>query len=226
MSTFLELVVDLHRESGAAGQSPTTVLNQRGEYNRLVNWVRDADTYIQDLYENWKFMRAQYSDVTQAGNNVLPVASNAIGMYDEGTFKLIEAGQTQENLIEVVEYDAIKNEIRDTQTGVPYRVILMPDSTLEVDPVPDDAHTVKCDYYKAAVEMVGNDSVSVIPARFHKAILGYGLMLYANYENAAEIKRQGEEVFSLQVTRLENNQLPNQFNSRYRTGGGFEVVAE
>lgn len=225
MSTFLELVQDLHRESGAAGQAPTTVVNQRGEYNRLVNWIRDADTYIQDLWENWKFMRARYNEDTQADNNALPVGIN-VAFYDEDTFKLIESGQTQEDLIEVVEYDAIKGEVRDTQTGVPYRVIIMPDGTLEVDPVPDGAHTVKCDYYQNAIEMTGNDSVSIIPARFHKAILGYALILYANYENAAEIKRQGEEIFSLQMTRLENSQLPNQFNSRYRTGGGFEVVAE
>lgn len=225
MSTFLELVVDLHRESGAAGAAPTTVLNQRGEYNRLINWVRDADTYIQDLYENWKFMRKDYNEDTLVGNNILPAVQD-VAWYDEGTFKLIENGETEENLIEVVEYDAIKNEIRDTETNVPYRVIIMSDSSLEVDPIPDAAHTIKCDYYQNAVEMTGNTDISVIPPRFHKAILGYGLMLYAGYENAKEIMDQGEKIFSMQLARLENNQLPNQFNSRYRTGGGFEVIAE
>ena len=225
MRTFHEIVVDLHSESGAAGQAPTTVLNQRGEYNRLVNWIRDADTYIQDLYENWKFMRMPYSEETLVANNVLPAVQD-VARYDEDTFKIIESGYTDENLIEVVEYDTIKNEIRDTTSNVPYRVIIMPDNTLEVDPVPDAAHTIKCDYYKNAVEMTANDSVSVIPPRFHKAILGYGLMLYAGYEKADEIMNQGEKIFGQQLSRLENSQLPNQFNSRYRTGGGFEVIAE
>lgn len=225
MSTFLELVVDLHRESGAAGAAPSTVVGQRGEYNRLVNWVKDADMYIQDLYENWKFMRMAYNEDTLLANNVLPAVQD-VAWYDESTFKLIESGETDENLIEVVEYDAIKSEIRDTLSSVPYRVIIMPDNSLEVDPIPNGAHTIKCDYYKNAVEMTANDSISVIPARFHKAILGYALMLYAGYENAKESMDQGERIFGTQISRLENSQLPNQFNSRYRTGGGFEVIAE
>lgn len=224
MSTFLELVQDLHRESGAAGQPPTTVLNQRGEYNRLVRWVQDADTYIQDLWENWKFMRKEYSDDTVVGNNSLPTVQD-VAFYDEDTFKVVYAGETEENPIDVVEYDAIKKEVRDTLTGVPYRIIIMPNNTLQVDPIPDDAHTISGDYYRNSVEMTGNDDVSLIPSRFHKAILGYALILYGNYENAKEIKQQGEEIFGIQNSRLENNQLPNQFNSRFRTGGGFEVIA-
>lgn len=225
MSTFLELVVDLHRESGAAGAAPATVVNQRGEYKRLVNWIKDADMYIQDLYENWKFMRAEYSEDTLVGNNSLPTVQD-VAWYDEDTFKIIENGTTDENLIEVVEYDTIKGEIRDTTSNVPYRVIIMPDNTLQVDPVPNAAHTIKCDYYRNAVEMTANTDISLIPPRFHKAILGYGLMLYGGYENAKESLEQGEKIFGTQLARLENNQLPNQFNSRYRTGGGFEVIAE
>lgn len=225
MSTFLELVEDLHRESGAAGQAPTTVVGQRGEYNRLVNWVKDADLYIQDLYENWKFQRMAYSEDTLVGNKALPTVQDA-AWYDEKTFKIIENGEAAENLIEVVEYDAIKGEIRDTESNVPYRVIIMPDNTLEVDPVPDAAHTIKCDYYRNAVEMTGNTDVSVVPERFHKAILGYALMLYAGYENAPEIMKQGETIFGQQIQRLENSQLPNKFNSRFRTGGEIEVIAE
>ena len=225
MSTFLELVQDLHRESGAAGSTPTTVVSQRGEYLRLVNWVKDADMYIQDLWENWKFMRKEYSEETLVANRSLPTVQDA-AWYDEGTFKIIENGDTEENLIDVVEYDGIKAEIRDTGSNVPYRVIIMPDNTLQVDPYPDAAHTIKCDYYRNAVEMTGNTDTSLIPARFHKAIVGYALTLYAGYENAREIMDQGNRIFGQQMERLENSQLPNQFNSRNRTGGGFEVIAE
>lgn len=225
MSTFLELVQDLHRESGAAGQSPTTVLNQRGEYQRLVRWTRDADLYVQKLWENWKFMRQEYSEVTAIGSNDLPVATDA-AWYDEDTFKIIQSGETLASPIEVVEYDSIKSEVRDTDNGVPYRVVLMPDITLEVDPPADAAHTITGDYYQNPVPMVNNTDVSVIPARFQEIIIGRGLVLYANYEGAPEIKTQGSEIYTEQLARLENDQLPNQFSSRYRTGGGFEVIAE
>lgn len=223
MSTFLELVQDLHRESGASGQAPTAVTGQTGEANRLVKWVQSADKYVQDLWENWKFLKQDYSEVTAVGSNVLPVVQN-VAFYDNDSFFLIENGQTDKNPIEVVEYDKIKDEIRDTSDGVPFRVILMPDFTLQVDPVPDAAHTIQGDYYINAVEMEANDDVSIIPARFHEIILGRALILYANYENATEIKTQGGEIYTEQLARLENNQLPNQFNARFRTGGFFEVV--
>jgi len=225
MSTFLQLVQDLHRESGASGSAPTTVLNQRGEANRLVNWIRDADTYIQDLWENWKFMRSEYSEYCSPSSSLLPIVQD-VAMYDQTTFFITESGSSDKNPIEVVEYDSIKSDILSTDDGTPDRVIIMPDNTLRVDPPADAAHLITGDYYKNAVEMTLDASVSVIPARFHKAILGYALTLYAKYENAPEIKTQGEDIFGQQMNRLENSQLPNNFNSRYRTGGGFQVVAE
>lgn len=226
MSTFLELVQDLHRESGASGSvAPTTVLNQRGEARRLVKWTRDADLYVQRLWENWKFMRKEYSEVTALDSNLLPTVADA-AFYDETTFQIIQSGETLADPIDVVEYDAIKSEVRDTDSGVPYRVVLMPDGTLQVDPPANGVHTINCDYYQNPVPMVNNADVSVIPVRFQEIILGRALILYANYENAPEIKTQGSEIYKEQLVLLQNNQLPNKFNSQYRTGGLFEVIAE
>ena len=225
MSTFLELVEDLHRECGAAGVAPTTVLNQRGEYARLVRWVAAADVYVQKLWDNWKFMRKEYSEDTLLDTAALPTVADA-ARYDEDTFKMIESGDTEKNPIEVVEYEDIKSEIRATASGVPDRVILMPDGTLEVDPPANGTHTISCDYYQNPVKMVGNTDTSIIPARFHDIILGRALILYANYESAPEVKAQGNEIYTETLARLENSQLPNKFGSRYRTGGLFEVTAE
>lgn len=224
MSTFIELVQELHSESGASGQAPTSVVNQTGESKRLVNWIRNADRYVQQLWENWKFLRQGYNEVTTQGQKALPVVQG-VEFYDNLSFFLIEEGTTDKQPIDVVEYDQIKNEIRDDDPGLPFRVIIMPDNTLEVDPVPDGAHTILGDYYIEPVIMQANDDVSIIPSRFHRVILGRALVLYANYENASEIKTQGTEIYGEQLARLENNQLPNQFNSRYRTGGFFEVSA-
>lgn len=223
--TFLELVQELHRESGASGRAPTTVANLVGEGNRLVGWIRSADIYIQSLWENWKFLRQEYNEVTAIGSTALPVAQTA-KWWDEATFKIKYAGETSFNPIEVVEYDEIKSEVRSTDNEIPSRIILMPDNSLELEAPADAVHTIKADFYRTPVELAVDADISIIPATYHRAILGRALILYANYENADEQKNQGQEIYTEQLARLENNQLPNQNNARFRTGGSFEVVAE
>lgn len=226
MSTYLELVQNLHTEVGAAGEPPSTVLNQRGEAARLVNWIKRADEYIQEMWENWKFLRVVYDESTTASAVALPILQD-VSFWDNFSFKIYDTvTDLPDDLLEVVEYDAIKNELRDVEENRPFRVIIMPDNTLEVEPTPDDAYRITADAYIAPTLLAADDDISSIPTKFHQAILGRAMILYANYENAPEIKTQGQEIYSEQLTRLQNNQLPNKFLSQFRTGGVFEVIAE
>lgn len=221
MSTFLELVQDLHRESGATGNPPTTVVAASGENRRLVNWVRQADNFIQDQFFNWKFLWKRYSQSTGASVATL-AAPTDLKYWDLDTFKV------DGDLTPAVEYEEIKSEVLDDSTGLPARVIIMPDNSLLFEPIPDQAYSVSADYYKVPATLTANSDVSAIPPAFHEAILGRALMLYGNYENAAEAKDQGNEIYGPALARLESHQLPNQRYSSYapRKGGGFEVIAE
>ena len=69
--------------------------------------------------------------------------------------------------------------------------------------------------------MAANGDVSPIPPQFHPVILGRALILYGNYEQAPEIKGQGQEIYGEYLARLENSQLPNQRYSRYQSTGSF-----
>jgi hypothetical protein len=230
MSTFLELVQDLHSESGAAGVAPTSVSGQTGEAKRLVDWIRRADLKVKRLWENWKFMRTTYSQATTDTINTLPKPAG-LKFWDvspeKNTFRCVYVGETEDSLIETVEYDEVKDEILDTDPGEPSRIIIMPDNSLLIEPTPNGAHTIKADYYQTAesTKLVNNDDVSIIPEEFHDVILARAMIFYANYENAPEIKTQGTELYTEVLARLENSQLPNKFNSRFRTGGFFEVIA-
>lgn len=230
MSTFLELVQDLHTEVGAAGVAPTSVSNQAGEAKRLVNWIKRSNRLIQELWENWKFLLASYDQTTTQGVNTL-AAPATIKFWDNNcdrtTFFCVLEGQTDADKypLDVIEYDCVKDEILDTSEGEPWRVIIMPDYSLMIEPTPNGSHRILADYYTTPTELVNNTDVSVIPVAFHDAILGRAMIFYGNYENAPEIKLQGQELFAEQLARLENSQLPNLNNSRFRTGGLFEVIA-
>lgn len=228
MSTFLELVQALHTEVGAAGVAPSAVTGQTGEAARLVNWVRRADLKIQTKWINWKFLR---QTLTAVGGNTTSASVATLAKpatlltWDTETFRIIYPGETEQNELPWVEYESIKGQVLDTTEGPPGRVIIMPDSSLMFEPVPDGAYTILADFYRKPVQLAANGDISLIPEEFHEtAILGRAMIYYANYEDAPEIKKQGEELYGEAIVELENHQLPNQNYSRLRTGGGFEVV--
>lgn len=229
MSTFLELVQALHVDVGAAGVAPTSVTSQTGEAARLVNWIKRADQKIQSKWINWKFRRKQFST---AGSNTTTASVATLSKpadhhtWDVETFQITYPGETQANKLPWVEYEDVKDEVLDTTTGPPSRVIIMPNNDLRFEPVPDGVYTIEADYYKTITALAANSDTSDIPAEYHDtAILGRAMMFYANYENAPEIKKQGEELYGEALAELENHQLPNRNYSRLRTGGGFEVIA-
>lgn len=226
MSTFLELVQDLQREVGASGDQISSVTGQTGENQRMVRWIQDADFYIQNRWLNWKFLwnQVQLNTVTGVVGLAAPTDLN---FWDYKTFKINEGGVNDEDEpINFVEHDSIKGLIRDTTEAKPATVIVMPDRSLEFEPVPDQVYQIKADYFMKPTKMAANTDVSLIPEEYHQAILGRAMMLYANYEGAPEIKAQGQEIFEESYGRLENQELPNQRWARYQsTGSFFEVNA-
>lgn len=225
MSTNLQLVQDLHVLVGAAGSAPASVDNPVGETKRLVRWIKQADNLIQLKWVNWKFLRTLYSQPTVA--STATAAKPALLKYwDFKTFFIIEPGQTARNPIATVEYDKIKGEVLSTSTGIPSRIIIMPDNSLLFDPTPDAAYTIEADYYKIPTLLAANADVSAIPAEYHQIIIGRAMIFYANFESAPEIKEQGTEIYVEMLALLENDQLPNQQHSRFNTGAMIEVIAE
>jgi hypothetical protein len=225
MSTFLELLRQLHKEVGAVGSAPTAVTGLAGEASRLANWVIQADNYVQLKWVNWKFLRGEFSQATTASIAVLAKPAT-LKYWDFKTFKIIEPGETDKNPLAAVEYDKIKSDILDTSEDIPWRAIVMPDNSLKFEPVPDAAYTIEADYYNKPTLLAANADVSLIPEEFHQIIIGRAMILYANYESAPEIKDQGEEIYVEQLALLENDQLPNQEHSRFNTGAMIEVIAE
>lgn len=222
MSTYLELVQQLHRESGAGGAEPTSVVGQSGEDLRMVDWVREADNYVQNLWLNWKFLWNQVTLSTATGVVSLSPPTD-LNFWDFKTFKLNDPSivNADDEPLGFVEHDSIKMLIRDASLDQPSRIILMPDNSIEFEPVPDKVYDIKADYFRTPTLLAANTDVSAIPETYHPTILGRGLILYANYESAPEIMSQGRQILGDFLPRLENHQLPNQRFSRYQSTGSF-----
>lgn len=222
MSTFKELVQDLHRESGAAGSVPSTVISQTGESLRMVQWIRRADLHIQKLWHDWKFLwsptRYSADTVADTQDAIVPTTQ---GTWDEETFRI------DGELIDVVEYDKVKHEVFDTtSTDQPSRIIILPNKNLRFDPVPDAVYTITADFFLKPVAMTADANISKIPEEYHELILGQALIYYGNYENAKDAKIYGTELVAEWLPILESEFLPNEFNSRRTSSGNrIEVIA-
>lgn len=224
--TLLSLSQDLHREVGAAGVSPSSVVSATGEWARLVNYIIRSDVEVQEMYEDWKFLRTEYSEAMIPTVNTL-TAPTGIKFWDPETFFILESGASTKYPIDVYEYDDIKHEVIDETTQkVPWRVIIMPDNSLKLEAVPNAAHTLSADYFVHPTAMSANSDESAIPDAYRQGVIvGKAIRKYANFEGANEISQEAMDMWEVWFPRLENNQLPNKHHARFRGAGGhFEVI--
>lgn len=228
--TFLEMVQQLHRDVGAAGVVPATVDSQTGEALQLVNWIIRSDNIVQSMWHNWKFLRTAWAVNTTAAQQAVTSPTD-LNRWDYSTFMLAPIGSAVYDPIQVVEYEEVKREFFSTATAddsTPDRIVVMPDNTLNFDPVPDGMYPFKADYFRTPTLLAANDDNSAIPLEFrYPVIVGRAMVLYGNHENAPEILDQGNQLYSSMLPRLESLQLPNKMDSRFTsTGNTIEVIAE
>lgn len=226
---YLELVQNLHRESGSGGGEPQSLTDLSGEAARLKEWVRKADHFIQSSFTDWGFLWAQHTFPTVAstflyaplpGLSISP--SSEIGEYDRTTFYI-----DGDIPLEVVNYIDVKDEPRITSAGRPFRVAIMPDDSLRLEGVPDAVYNITFDYWRAPVYLENVNDEPLIPERFHYAIVGKALMYYGKYENAPEALQHGADLFAEYYLPLMADQLPGErYQHQIAEGGDLVIEVE
>lgn len=217
MSTFLELCQDLRREAGISGTGPSSVINQTGEMQRVVEWVLSAYRYVQNLHPSWLFLQTDFSFQTIANvGNYTPgaVALPELGSWKTDTFTdfLTATGVNAEQFMDYVPWpafvDAYMTGAPSTQTGIPLFFTVKPDQSVQMWPIPDGIYTVRGEYFKRAQTMTANTDVPIIPAQFQDVIVWRALVLYGAFAAADEKYSAGMNEYRQILSRLEMNQLP------------------
>lgn len=219
MPDFLTLVQQLQRETGVEGAPLTAVLNQKGMYSKLVNWIADADEHIKNMRTDWKFLWSAYSITTASGTSE-PTVPSDLNLWDEDSFYLDYSLASNRHL-RILDY----KQWRDGRgRGVlinrkPDRVVIKPDNQIVLANPPDAAYALTADYWKTSTKMAANNDTSEIPAEFHRVILLQAKLWYAEQQEipdvyqAANIELNGggdnKKDMGL-LERLKSSQLPNQ----------------
>lgn len=230
MSTYLELVQDLHRDCNVGGTAPTSgnFASLTGTVARLKDWVKQADLELKSKWFNWKFLWASGS-VSLVASTQDYTGPSDLGIYDKNTFLL------DGYPIQVIEYREYKEKslLGVADEGTPVVIVILPNNSLRCYPIPDAAQTLTFEYYKAATASVlsAHGDTSVIPAQFHRAIFYTAMTYYANWDNADELKKQAVEGLygrngTLEegwIHKLETHQLPSSGYAGATNDGNYEI---
>ena len=220
MSTYVAIVNALKTECGVSGATLTTLSNQVVEINRLAGWVNQAWVDIQEIHDDWFFLRQSFSFSTIAGQQSYTptqagiAVSPGLGVWKRDSMRIYSTsvGVSNEMMMPCIGYDQFRDlwqygAMRTTQTR-PTVFAIDPQFNLLLGAVPDAVYTVNGEYFQAPSTLSADSDVPVMPARWHNLIVYRAMQHYGLFEAAPEVLQRGQIEFSKMLSRLQAQQLP------------------
>ena len=210
---FLETVQKARRMCGIVGTGPTTLVSQTGIYQKLAEWVADADVMIQGQWVNWDFLRttntfnlsADVRDYTLASLNITDH-----NMWAVDSFIRDSTAPTYQVLTHLPYHEWYMLYKNGTQTtGTPTHFTVKPTRALAFYPIPDATYAVDADYFRSPQRMSANTDTSLIPSQYHDILVYRAKMLYAESEDAQEVYQLASADYARVLAQLEAHSLPN-----------------
>jgi len=215
----LALVQELARLAGISDSGgPATLVGQTGDNQKAIRYIDAAHEEIQNEYADWNFLWASTSFNTTID---LAEYAGASGLLTWDVDRIYCDGEQ----VDVIAYQDYTPETLDS--AKPMQATILPNGQIKFIPAPDAVYPITYDYFKAPKVLSLNADESLIPSQYHMAIVARALIMYANFESAAEAKVQGEELYTKYMTQLKNNQLPRRKQMFARSESiDFTVIPE
>lgn len=191
---FLQLCQRTAQESGTipGDTSPSTVTGQSGRLLKVVNWTSTAWTNIQNLHDDWLWMRTEFSGNTSAGSARYTSGSWAIARHarwitDPHSVTIYNAaiGVADEGEIAEIPWEAWRSRYgRGAQIlNRPKEYAISPQGEMCFGPIPDATYTVRGEYQKSAQVLAANEDVPELPdSNLHTVIVWKALVLLAQFD--------------------------------------------
>lgn len=222
MSTYIQLVQDLHREAGISGNPPTSVVGVNGETARLANWIKTEWVKIQNRHPNWRWMRSSFSLQTVAADDTYAYTSciddntssaiTRFGRFLPEGFKiyLTSSGIGTQGWLTYIVWDDFKQifKIGTQVDSYPSFVTFDPANNIVLGSKPDGIYTVTGDYQKSAQVLSADSDIPEMPTQYHDLIWLGALRRYAAYESAPEVWAEAKAQYSDLMKHLDANQMP------------------
>jgi hypothetical protein len=212
--TFLEMVQKFRRDNSIQGGTPAAVTGQTGQFERIVDWIADADSEIQCLFEDWDFLRNTVTIITSSGTSTYTLAAlgiTAFGKWDVTSFAFAPGTTNYRALTELPFRSWQNSGLRHAAdpNNEPTQFVVSKDKSIILVPTPDDTYTISADYWAAPTRLAANGDISAIPARFHQMVLELAAMKYASNENDNVMFSAAQKQYEMEwLPRLKSAELP------------------
>lgn len=209
---FLEMCQRVRSLAGIQGAGPVDVTTQTGEYERIVNWVKDAWVKIQiERGGKWKFLVTPWTVTTNPPAFEYEFRVNdSIKSFDTNSFTwyLPGDGADSKEHLNYVEYQEFERKHLDySDSDYPLEFTITPTYEVKLYPVPDDEYIILADGFAIPTYLAANTDEPAVTDDFHLAIVYRALMDYAGYEEIDKTYQYAAQQYQPIYDRLVWDQL-------------------
>ncbi len=221
MRTYLQLVNDFIDEYGVGGGGPLAdVTGQTGDLGRACRWVREAHTYVCNLWIDWRFLWKEWEDVLPAGSATptLPTVGGAAGYefaHWDRNFFYLSYGESSFQRLRFQDWEIFRHQTPGVVgTDRPTIITELPNRVLRTNTLADQEYPFFCQGWKRPTEMEASGDTPDIPGAFDRIIIVRAAIAMANKDDAPEWLEGAEAEYIDLLEKLESNELPGQEYSR------------
>lgn len=218
-NTLLGMSQRVARDAGYSGNIQSVAVVS-GDAARIVQYVKDATTYIENLWGDWRFLwGGMLEGIVDVGEtHIVP----PLGHYRWDQARLM----FDNHLVYPELFHNFSPYSTMLEQGYPTQFVIMPDSSIQMYPRPDKQFNFQFSWYRESVELVNDSDTPLVPARFCNTIVAYALWLYAMYDDAAELAAKSQAEYEKYLRLLEADQRPDGFPTNQSSGNFFNVTAD
>jgi hypothetical protein len=210
--TFLELCQKTRRECGVQGSNtPTAVTSQSGLLQRIVEWVQDADLWVQRLYPDWSFLWSEHTVDTVSGSASLTQPTD-LGVWDTGSFGK-DRGTADGMSMTVMDFRTWRSDFYTKSNEEPSQVVIKPDNTIILPAPADGVYEIYGNYWAKPTKMTGNTDEPLYAEEFQRIIIAKAKMWFFADSEMANLYQIEEK----EITEINNEYtgLLDQMRARY-----------
>jgi len=190
---YLTMVKAVRLLSGLQGNGPSSVTNAIGIDAVIVQMVADAFRDVQNLREDFTWLRKRRSFFTQIGQEVytlMDIFSSTqydLKDYKQGSF-IINDGTDNTYLKELDEDTYELSFLNSADQGIPSHFSIdTSNESLSFMDIPDGVYTISFQYYKEPETLITDGQVPLMPTSYHDLIVYKALEKLSIYNNTPEI---------------------------------------